>query len=366
MDVSWQTTLLAYFCCFVSVVFFGSNYVVVKKFPTGDGLFFQFALSVGIFLTSIFLEFVTNPTHVFYPFAMIGGMIWAFGNLMTVPIIRMIGISLGISLWGITNLAMGWFTGTFGLFGLNPQTVANQPLNIVGACFACLSVPFYGFIKSNVSGTKPAEVKEEKKSVEVVKEKENLIPKDTEVAIETAEIEKKGEPLKETKEGNIFDFLDTMNPLARRLCGIVLALCAGLFFGSNFTPPQYMIDNGLGPVEQYSYIFSHACGIMITSIVFIICYAIITLDSPVMYPQTFLPAIVSGIMWEIAQVAFMFSNTYLPWSITFSINAAGPGLVSTLWGILAFAEIRGWRNYLLFGGGVVFLLSGVLCVVFSR
>ena len=85
-----------------------------------------------------------------------------------------------------------------------------------------------------------------------------------------------------------------------------------------------------------------------------------------MYPETFLPGAISGIMWEIAQVCFMYANTYLPWSITFSIIATGPGVVSALWGILVFHEIRGWLNYTLFVAGVTVLTGGIICVVLSR
>lgn len=37
---------------------------------------------------------------------------------MVVPIVKMIGLSLGLLIWGATNLIMGWSSGTFGLFGL--------------------------------------------------------------------------------------------------------------------------------------------------------------------------------------------------------------------------------------------------------
>ena len=37
---------------------------------------------------------------------------------MVVPIVQMIGLSLGLLLWGTANLIMGWSSGTFGLFGL--------------------------------------------------------------------------------------------------------------------------------------------------------------------------------------------------------------------------------------------------------
>jgi hypothetical protein len=41
------------------------------------------------------------------------------GNIMVVPIVKMVGLSLGMLLWGSSNLIMGWCSGTFGLFGLS-------------------------------------------------------------------------------------------------------------------------------------------------------------------------------------------------------------------------------------------------------
>ncbi|EMD43059.1 transmembrane protein 144 family protein [Entamoeba histolytica HM-3:IMSS] len=403
-----NTTLLSYFCCLVSVVFYGSNYVVVKKFPTGDGMFFQFTLTLGIFLTALFLEFLTNPTHQFYPFAMLGGMIWATGNLLTVPVIQTIGVSLGISIWGISNLAIGWCTGTFGLFGINAQPVDKQILNCIGAALACISVPFYGFIKSmeqkNIEKMEEIKEKENKLIEKIIgQEEKSLLLANSELKGERAvqqEINEKEQNESQNEETNqlqeikseepqilvqtditskpslkkeqpkkyfnFFDYLNKLNPVGRRIIGVVLALITGLFFGSNFTPPQYLIDNNFGPNTQYCYLFSHACGIFVTASIYFICYSIISTNKPTLYPETFLPGIVSGIIWEIAQICFMYSNTYLPWSVTFSINASGPGLVSTLWGIFVFGEIRGIKNYLLFICGVATLSLGIVCVVLSR
>lgn len=33
------------------------------------------------------------------------------GNIMVVPIIKMIGMTMGLTLWGVTNLLAGWMTG---------------------------------------------------------------------------------------------------------------------------------------------------------------------------------------------------------------------------------------------------------------
>ncbi len=30
---------------------------------------------------------------------------------MVVPIIKMIGITMGLTVWGVTNMLSGWFTG---------------------------------------------------------------------------------------------------------------------------------------------------------------------------------------------------------------------------------------------------------------
>ena len=44
-----MTALLAYGCALIAVLFFGSNFVPVKKYETSDGVFFQFVMCLGIF-----------------------------------------------------------------------------------------------------------------------------------------------------------------------------------------------------------------------------------------------------------------------------------------------------------------------------
>ena len=54
----------------------------------------------------------------FYPLPMMGGIFWATGNLMTVPIIKSIGIGLGPLLWNTVLLVFGWAVARFGLLGI--------------------------------------------------------------------------------------------------------------------------------------------------------------------------------------------------------------------------------------------------------
>jgi hypothetical protein len=86
----------------VAVLFFGSNFVVTKSFPTGDGVYFNFFLAAAIFLTGLVYQIgiCTLPNGdgsdsvcpQFEPFAMLGGAIWFIGNLCVVPIVQCIGL----------------------------------------------------------------------------------------------------------------------------------------------------------------------------------------------------------------------------------------------------------------------------------
>lgn len=84
-------------CAGVAIVFFGSNFVVTKKYPTGDGFFFSWIMSIAIFFSGVMVQIVECYTEhddgsfhcpAFEPIAMLGGAVWATGNLLVIPIVR--------------------------------------------------------------------------------------------------------------------------------------------------------------------------------------------------------------------------------------------------------------------------------------
>ena len=95
---------LGYIAAAVAVLCFGSNFVPVKKFETGDGMFFQWILCTGIWLTGLVVNGIQGWPR-FEPIAMIGGVLWCTGNLLTVPIIKLIGLGLGLLIWGYSTPA---------------------------------------------------------------------------------------------------------------------------------------------------------------------------------------------------------------------------------------------------------------------
>ncbi|KAI2536388.1 transmembrane protein 144, partial [Homo sapiens] len=138
-----------YISCFVAILLFGSNFVPLKKFDTGDGMFLQWVLCAAIWLVALVVNLILHCPK-FWPFAMLGGCIWATGNIAVVPIIKTIGLGLGILIWGSFNALTGWASSRFGWFGLDAEEVSNPLLNYIGAGLSVVSAFIFLFIKSEI------------------------------------------------------------------------------------------------------------------------------------------------------------------------------------------------------------------------
>ena len=70
------------------------------------------------------------------------------------PVIKCIGLSMGLLLWGGSNMVAGWASGTFGILGLPaPTTPLTTPwLNYLGVALSLASLGLYSFVETNVSG----------------------------------------------------------------------------------------------------------------------------------------------------------------------------------------------------------------------
>ena len=70
---------LGYIAAAVAVAFFGSNFIPVKKFDTGDGLFFQWVMCVGIWLVGMVVNVIQQQPPFFLP-VLLGGFLWVTGE----------------------------------------------------------------------------------------------------------------------------------------------------------------------------------------------------------------------------------------------------------------------------------------------
>jgi len=152
-------TAVGFICAGVAAVCFGSNFVPVKQFETGNGIFFQFILCVSIWCVGVIVNIIRDFPD-FEPIAMTGGVLWCTGNLMVVPVIKTIGLGMGVLIWGLVNLMMGWASGNFGWFGLEKETEKTAWLNYLGFAIACCALFVYAFIKPTIKNIGTIELAE--------------------------------------------------------------------------------------------------------------------------------------------------------------------------------------------------------------
>ena len=64
-----------YISLFIAVFFFGSNFLPVKQYETGDGMFFQLVLCLAIWSVGFIVNWARNFPK-FYALPMLGGVLW--------------------------------------------------------------------------------------------------------------------------------------------------------------------------------------------------------------------------------------------------------------------------------------------------
>lgn len=203
---------------------------------------------------------------------------------MAVPIVKMIGLGMGMLLWGMANLIMGWSSGTFGLFNLRKEEVPKPILNYLGVVAALLSIAIYVFVKTDVSST-------------VAKKKRTSLSDDEVSVLINGHAEEK------SKEEEEASWVDKLNNTQKKILGILLSLVSGVFYGVNFDPPQYLMDHG-GSKNGLDYVFSHFSGILVTSTFYMLLYCALMKNKPIIYPQSVLPGFFSGFLWAVADICW--------------------------------------------------------------
>lgn len=338
---------IGYLSSSLAIVLFGSNFVPLKKYDTGDGMFLQWVLCASIWLVALVVNLILRCPK-FWPFAMVGGCIWATGNIAVVPIIKTIGLGLGILIWGSFNALTGWASSRFGWFGLDAEEVSNSMLNYIGAGLSVVSAFTFLFIKSEV----PI----------------NPCPADTTPLITEHVINTTPDPNANSS------WVDRLSPAYRRIVGCSLAVISGILYGSTFVPIIYIKDHSkksdsiYAGASQYDldYVFAHFSGIFLASTVYFLVYCVATKNNPKLYPEAVLPGFFSGLLWAIATCCWFIANHSLSAVVSFPIITAGPGFIAALWGIFIFKEIQGLQNYLLMVLAFCIILTGALCTAFSK
>ncbi|KJE90438.1 transmembrane protein [Capsaspora owczarzaki ATCC 30864] len=321
-----------------SVFLWGSNFVPLKRFESGDGLFFQWVLCSFIFMTGIVVNLIQGSPE-FHPFAMIGGLLWTTGNITVVPIVQLLGLAQGMLLWSSSNLLMGYFSGRYGWFGVTPAPPNDAALSSAGVALCCISLVFYLFVRPTLDNAKS-------------QNSAGYLPDYLQ---------------HRSLSGATGSWVDKLAPAQRTWVGRSLALFAGCCYGLNFTPVAYVQDNYEGASQSgLDYVFAHFTGIYATSTCYFVLYCIAKKNQPMIYPKLVLPSMISGIMWAISQSMWFVANQNLSQTISFPIISTGPGVVSSVIGIVIFHEISGKRNFIFLAFAFAFAFGGVIMTALSN
>ncbi|XP_060566093.1 transmembrane protein 144-like isoform X1 [Ruditapes philippinarum] len=362
----------------IAIFFYGTNFAPVKKFDTGDGMFFQWILCMAIWCSGLVVQMIRKSPK-FYPLAMLGGLLWETGNICVVPIIKTIGLGLGLCIWGMTNLLSGWATGRFGMFGLHADPPDNKVLNDIGVILAVSSAVIFAMVKNEVS---TAGV-DQTVTVDISSERNPLLENgrrngptyssvhtdDHDVIIFNNDRPRVNSINQVTSDStdNDVTFIDRLSPATKRIVGIVLSAVSGIFYGQMFTPAIYVQDNYDGASQEaLDYVFATFSGILATSTVYFLIYAAFSGNKPKVYPRAILPGFVSGLMWGVATSSWFVANKVLSESVAFPIVTTGPGVIASILGVVVFREIQGRKNILILLLGMTVTITGSVLAGLSK
>ena len=330
-------------------------------------MFFQWTLASGIFIMGVLMLFFQCAQNEgqgadkvnggtggpscpsLQPLSMLGGVLWASGNIMTVPIVKTIGLSMGLLTWGMASMIMGWASARFGILGVYKQAISSSSLNTVGVLVAVASMVVFAFIRPTVEkaggkGGKRGGGDAEGSLLgddEVDSAYAGLYSTGINAGDDVGALARSGGGEEEDEK----DWTDALSPGAKKLFGFGASVLAGLLYGVNFNPPTYVAnhscefapgcststpptcdwqpnDSGCYHYASSSakdHIFSHFTGIWLSATLYFVLYAAATKNTPRIYGASTLPGIVSGMIWAMAQISWFYANADLGQAVAFPI-----------------------------------------------
>ncbi|KAN0055796.1 hypothetical protein ACTA71_011683 [Dictyostelium dimigraforme] len=351
--------IIGYIGSAAAIIGFGSNYVPVKKYPVGNGLSYAFVLSIGG-LCVAFIAMMIHGTFVFSPVGILGGSLWAMANLLIIPIIKLVGLGLGVLLWSSIGIVVGFFSGKFGWLGLDKQIVTHDWMNWVGFVGIVISIFCFFFIKPSLEDDDgPLPSKKRRGYVDPMENEEFPILRGSVNGDDPILINRYRDVNTESTE-TIFDKIPTK---FKTITGISMSIACGVLLGVNMIPMQ-LWKQGHPEASPFDIIFSQFAGVFLFNAFIFMFYAMVK-RSPQIYPKTIFPSFVSGVMWGIANCGLMVSTQNLGYTVGYPISCSGPMIISSLWSVFYFHEIKGIKNLLILCVSFLFLISGIILLAFS-
>lgn len=146
------------------------------------------------------------------------------------------------------------------------------------------------------------------------------------------------------------------------LLGLFFCSLTGIFAGSTMVPLRF------NPDKSATSLISFGIGAITCNLLILFPYFLIKREFPNFhFKYTVLPGFANGICWSIGMIlATYITMSDLGLTIGYPLCQCAM-IVSSLWGILVFKEIRGWKSLLQFSISILILVPGcILLGIFGK
>jgi len=373
-----------------AAVAFGVQYVPVKKYKIYDGTTFQWFMCSGILFVGLSTAILRNDlSHGTPTLVVMGGMLWAMSNFAVLPLVKLLGIGLGFSLYHFQNMIVGYLIGRHGLFGvprLQPAFEGSLFFCDAGCGLILLSFACMLLVESNEK-QEPKEDGDRSQPAPTVhgrgqtsEEKYTTLPEETGdrlldsgvyavFALELDdEVEAEANPVEETSAAPVEPEQRQNSRTSKNyILGVLLAIVAGSLAGVQSVPATlYNLEHPAYP--STAVVFPQCLGVWFASTAIYVVYSgIARLRKKTVQHSVIRPAFVSGCIWSAGFLFMIKGINELGFAVGYTLDAVGPILVASVISICWFKEISGRRQLLIYWTAEALQLLGVvLIIVFSK
>lgn len=320
-----------------------------------DGLTFQFLQCTGILLVGVMtlvfsLDVPRSPDYEKFPMpdkyalisseGILGGVVWCLGNLMTIPIVRRVGIGLGLSLWNGTATVVSFLTSRSTMLGLKPQQLHPLWAGYFGALLGVLSLVAFSYIENcdEDNGESNADhyteiqdncesQRQQQQQISSAACRRDSQDRQSEGTESSSDVSTPLLQPESNEDTNILyiNLLETVENVTNgrvdvlknketrnRTEGVIMCLIAGTLYGFQFVPltvhsMQYPKPENISDIiYQMRFCFSQFLGIYIMSAAAFLIYCVSRQNRPLILDrEAIAPSILSGMLWGMGAMGSM-------------------------------------------------------------
>ncbi|KAF8360658.1 hypothetical protein PRIPAC_87581, partial [Pristionchus pacificus] len=349
MDDRFTTTdiVIGYVACLVSCIGFGTMFVPLRNADCRDGFFVQWVQCAVVFIVGFFIN-IARGFPAFNYIAAIGGVLYATGNVFSVPIIEGIGVGLGMLIWGTIQVLVGWGVARFGIFDLlAPSPTLHNVLNYIGMAVTVICGILFVFVRHH----------EEEKVEDIQKE-------DSEITVEMEEINSK-----KMEEKSTPTLQSVKNVAIKKIPYLIMACSLGVLHGLMMSPVDIAKQNTEDKSDKYymfDFVFSYFSTVFAFSTLYFILYCIVRRGKAHVKAELVVPSVIYGCLWSVGMTLWFLSADRLAQTVAYPITTRLPAIIGALIDVFIYRSIQGRKNIAYFAFVIGLGILGVVLIALSN